>query len=102
MLTDRFRPTSQDEPHWSWADALAAARPGERHRIVAILFSEVRERLARLGLAEDDLVRCVANDHAFVTLEGPGGARIDVERQYAWFVQVEPALGEPDGVEPTY
>lgn len=82
---------------WSWADALAAAVPGRRYRVVHILFSMVRERCRELGCVEGADLTCTHSDHGTVGFVADDGPPARLEREYAWFVQVEcvePADGD--------
>lgn len=79
-----------DQPHWSWADALAAARPGARYRIRDIVFSMVHEHCEALDLHRGDELLCLRNQRWALELKRPDGRRVHLERDFAWFVQVEP------------
>ena len=83
-----------DHPSWSWVETLAAAKPGAPYRITDLVFSMVRDRCRELGLAEGDEIRCVENGRRSLCLERSDGRRVSLDRDYAWFVQVEP-LGSP-------
>ena len=79
-----------DQPRWSWSETLGAARPGDRYRVVDLVFSPVRDRCGELGIREGDEVRCLGNQQCALELQRADGRRVSLERDHAWFVQVEP------------
>lgn len=81
---------------WSWADALAAARPGVHYRASRIFFSMVRNRFSELGFSVGDEFVCTENKSEGVVLRRHDGRRVRLEREYAWFVEVEPIEARTD------
>lgn len=81
---------------WSWADALAAARPGVHYRASRIFFSMVRDRFSELGFSVGDEFVCTENTSEGVVLRRFDGRRVRLEREYAWFVEVEPVEARAD------
>ncbi len=79
-----------DGEEWSWLDALATARPGGRYAVRRLLFSLVRERCHRYGVHEGDELTCIENrgSHSRLVLRRSDGRRVEMEREYAWFVEV--------------
>lgn len=78
----------------SWTHSLANARPGLRYRICELALSMVRDRCRDLGLEQGDEVTCLEAGRWSICLERLDGRRVNLERDYAWFVQVE-ALRAP-------
>ena len=78
----------------SWTHPLANARPGLRYRITELAPSMVRDRCRELGLERGDQVTCIDAARWSLCLMKLDGRRVTLERDYAWFVQVEalPAL----------
>lgn len=97
-MTTAPRPTFSDPAGeaeaWSWLDALATARPGQRYRIERLLFSLVRDRCRRQGLDEGEAITCLENrgSHRHLVLRRMDGETVELEREYAWFVQVRPSV----------
>lgn len=85
----RSLPGDSPRPAWSWADALAAAVPGRRYRIVHVLFGLVRDRCRDLGCEEGMELTCLYADPRTVGFVVEGGRSAKLEREYAWFVEVE-------------
>lgn len=85
-----------DLHRWSWIDALAAAHPGGRYRVTALLYSGVRDRCRELGCAEGEEFLCVDKHDGALVLERSDGSRLRLEREYAWFVEVE-RIDRPSG-----
>jgi hypothetical protein len=54
------------------------------------LFSLVRNRCSDLGIAEGDMLHCLANGRGGISLSRTDGRKLELEREYGWFVQVEP------------
>ncbi|HZD03274.1 MAG TPA: ferrous iron transport protein A [Longimicrobiales bacterium] len=77
-------------PRLPWMEALASAKPGRRYRIEDILFSVVSDRCRELGCVPGDELVCMENDGDGVSIVGPDGRWKLLEREYAWFVRVEP------------
>lgn len=73
----------------SWTQCLANARPGLRYRICDLAFSMVRDRCRDLGLEQGQDVTCIEAGRWSICLERLDGRRVNLERDYAWFVQVE-------------
>ena len=85
-------------PHWSWAESLAVARPGMRYRVTEIIYSLVRDRCEELGINRGDEISCLELHGRALELERTDGRRVVLERDYAWFVQVDPVEpSEPVG-----
>lgn len=80
---------------WYWLHPLATARPGRTYEVKGLLFSLVRQRCHRRGLHEGDEIACIENQgaHRHVVVRRPDGQLAELEREYAWFVQVEPLDG---------
>ena len=85
----RTEPFSQTEPAW-WLRTLATARPGERCRVTSLVFSLVRDHCRELGFGENDVILCLGNGRDHVALRRPDGKKVLLEREYAWFVEVQP------------
>jgi len=71
------------------AHALASAKRGSRYRIRQFVFAMVRDRCAELGLRVGDEVECIGNRSWAVHLERSDGRRVILDRDDAWFVEVE-------------
>ena len=78
------------QPRWSWAESLAVARPGGRYRVTEIVYSLVRDRCEELGIRRGDELRCLEMQRWTLQLELTDGRGVLLERDYAWFIQVEP------------
>ena len=83
-------PMSASLHEWSWVASLAAARPGQRYRVTRTLFSLVKERCRELGCADGAELTCDANGGGRVGFSTASGGQKWIERNFAWFVQVEP------------
>jgi hypothetical protein len=57
----------------------------------------VRDRCRELGLDEGDEVDCIENRSWCLLLECSNGRKVVFQRDYAWFVQVEPLDGRGRG-----
>ena len=82
-----------DTHEYSWTDALALATPGTQYRITQLGVTTARDRCRNLGLQQGDELVCVDNRRSAVHLARPDGLRVTLERDHAWFVQVEPVGG---------
>jgi len=71
------------------AHALASAKRGSRYRITQLVFAMVRDHCAELGLRVGDEVDCIDNRSWALHLERSDGRRVILDRDYAWFVEVE-------------
>ncbi len=73
------------------------ARPGQTYAVKRLLFSLVRERCHREGLHEGDQIACLENRgiHRHLVMRRLDGETLELEREYAWFVQVEPLGPSP-------
>ena len=80
-------------PVGSWPDDLAAVKPGDRCLLTDMAFSMVRDRCADLGLMVGDEVLCVKAGPSVMSLRRADGRVIRLEREYAWFIQVQPGAG---------
>ena len=81
---------------WSWTEALATARPGNRYRLARVPITLARNRFQELGIGEGDEVTCAGNGGGVLVLERADRRRLVLERTLAWFVQVEiPSPGGP-------
>jgi hypothetical protein len=80
-----------------WERALASAKPGARYRIIQLVFAMVRDQCRELGLGEGDEVECVENRSWSLLLERSDGRKVVLQRDYAWFVQVDLLDGRSRG-----
>jgi hypothetical protein len=67
---------------------LSSAHPGSRYRITRVLFELVRDRCHEKGLHEGDEVICLERRKRTVTVERTDRQRVQLEWEYAWFIQV--------------
>jgi hypothetical protein len=72
----------------SGAYSLAAARRGDYVHVQHILFEQLREDCARLGLHEGDVVQCRSSG-AYLLLDTEQGGTIVLERDWARFIVVD-------------
>jgi hypothetical protein len=88
-----------DTPLPRWDQALASAKRGARYRIRHFVFVMVREHCREAGLAEGDEVKCLDNRGWAVHLERSDGHSLIIERDYAWFVEVEVVDDPSPGID---
>lgn len=81
-----------DGLHIEQIRSLAHVRDGETLVVEHILFDANRARLAAAGVVEGDRIRCRTSTSSHVQIETARGALLDVERSWASFVEVSPAL----------
>ncbi len=77
---------------WPWRQSLAMAREGELLEVKEILFGSLRDHLWTIGVREGSLLECLGKDDAGVEVRLPNGKGTKIERDYAWFISVEPGL----------
>jgi hypothetical protein len=86
--------TSNRSSSWPNEQLLANADPGRRYRITEVVTFMARDLLGELGLREGDEVGCIENRRWSMQLERADGRRLSLQRDYAWFVEVE-AVASP-------
>ena len=74
--------------------SLATVEAGERFAIRHIFFDEVRKRCAVLSLHEGDVAQCRDADAGTLLIDTGGGRTVELERDWARFVEVGPAAVE--------
>lgn len=81
------RPPTVDRDSFE-SRSLARASPGRSYRVTGVFFSMVRDRCADFDCREGDTLLCLENAADGLLLRRSNGARMRLEREYAWFVQV--------------
>jgi Fe2+ transport system protein FeoA len=76
--------------------SLHDARPGDRLRVVSVLFDSLRARCAELGIRPGSEIRVVHRTAAHVHLALLRGGTASLHRIEAAFVEVQPVLRRPD------
>ena len=70
--------------------SLAEINAGDEVRIRAVLFDSLRFKYSALGVEEGAMLRCVDYAGDRVTVATASGARVEVPREHARFVEVRP------------
>lgn len=68
--------------------SLADVSAGEQVEVRDLFFDTVRSRFEPYGIRAGVTVRCVERSPAALTIVTPAGARVDVPRDHARFVEV--------------
>jgi len=90
----KFKPSPVEveaEDTWSWEASLASARPGRRYRIRRMPSAPIRDRATEAGCFEGAELTCTANGRCAIYFSTPEGRIRRIERQYARFIEVQPA-----------
>lgn len=75
---------------WPWRRSLAMASEGEHLKVKEILFGSLRDHLGAMGVEEGSTLECLGMDDAGVEVLLADGSGTRIERDYAWFIAVEP------------
>lgn len=90
-------PTMNGILKWPWSQSLALSGEGDLCRVKEIFSTGIRTHLSQLGIREGSVLEYVGKDDAGVWIRTPGGSSVRVERDYTWFIVVEPTRMEMDG-----
>jgi Fe2+ transport system protein FeoA len=74
---------------------LATLAPGESGRIRTFLYGSLRGLLSDMGIHEGETVRCRAGTGGVLVLDTEHGQTVSLARDWARFIEVGPADGEP-------
>lgn len=75
------------------ARSLADVAVDDEVQVRDICFDVVRAHCSRAGIHRGDVLRCVSTTGPSVVLETSGGARVELDRFFACFVEIGPAEG---------
>lgn len=78
--------------------SLHDARPGERLRVVSVLFDTLRARCAELGIAPGSEVRVLRRTASHIHLALRRGGTASLRRIEAGFIEVQPIRRSPEPV----
>lgn len=76
---------------WLGVRSLALVSPGDIVQVDEISLDMTRSRYWEAGLKEGTVVRCESSDEDVITLRTLSGARLDLDRDHAWFISVKAA-----------
>jgi Fe2+ transport system protein FeoA len=82
---------------WPWSQSLALYGEGDLCRVREIFSNGIRTHLSELGIREGSVLEYVGKDDAGVWIRISGAKSVRVDRNYTWFIVVEPTGAGVDG-----